>query len=37
MRRKPRNSRAGIFTRPVVTRMTVGGLWSAIVNPGLFA
>jgi Ca2+-transporting ATPase len=37
MRRKPRNSRAGIFTRPVVTLMTVGGLWSTIVNLSLFA
>jgi Ca2+-transporting ATPase len=37
MRRKPRNSRTGIFTRPVVTLMVVGGLWSAAVNVGLFA
>ena len=37
MRRKPRNPRAGIFTRPVVTLMAVGGLWSAAVNVGLFA
>jgi Ca2+-transporting ATPase len=37
MRRKPRKSRTGIFTRPVVTLMTVGGLWSALVNLGLFA
>jgi Ca2+-transporting ATPase len=36
MRRKPRNPRAGIFTRPVVTLMVVGGLWSAAVNLGLF-
>jgi Ca2+-transporting ATPase len=36
MRRKPRNPRAGIFTRPVVTLMTVGGLWSAFLNLGLF-
>ncbi|MDW8270067.1 MAG: HAD-IC family P-type ATPase, partial [Anaerolineae bacterium] len=36
MRRKPRNPRTGIFTRPVVTLMVVGGLWSAIVNLGLF-
>lgn len=37
MRRKPRNPRTGIFTRPVVTLMVVGGLWSAAVNLGLFA
>jgi Ca2+-transporting ATPase len=37
MRRRPRNPRTGIFTRPVITLMTVGGLWSALVNLGLFA
>jgi Ca2+-transporting ATPase len=37
MRRPPRNPRTGIFTRPVVTLMTVGGLWSTAVNLGLFA
>ena len=37
MRRKPRNPRTGIFIRPVVTVMMVGGLWSATVNLGLFA
>lgn len=37
MRRKPRNPRTGIFTRPVVIVMMVGGLWSAAVNLGLFA
>jgi Ca2+-transporting ATPase len=37
MRRKPRNPRTGIFTRPVITLMLVGGIWSAIVNLGLFA
>jgi Ca2+-transporting ATPase len=36
MRRKPRNPRTGIFTRPVVILMIVGGLWSAAVNLGLF-
>ncbi|MCX7669754.1 MAG: HAD-IC family P-type ATPase, partial [Anaerolineae bacterium] len=36
MRRKPRDPRTGIFTRPVVTLMTMGGLWSAIANLGLF-
>jgi Ca2+-transporting ATPase len=37
MLRKPRNPRAGIFTRPVVTLMLAGGLWSAAVNLCLFA
>jgi Ca2+-transporting ATPase len=37
MRRKPRNPRTGIFTRPVVTLMVVGGLWSTMVNLSLFA
>ncbi|MCI0646323.1 MAG: cation-translocating P-type ATPase [Chloroflexi bacterium] len=37
MHRKPRNPRTGIFTRPIVTLMVVGGLWSALVNLGLFA
>ena len=36
MRRKPRNPRTGIFTRPVVTLMSVGGIWSTIANLGLF-
>ena len=37
MRRKPRNHRTGIFTRPVITLMLVGGLWSTLVNLSLFA
>ena len=37
MRRKPRNPREGIFSRPVVFLMVVGGAWSAIANLGLFA
>ena len=37
MRRPPRSPRAGIFSRPVVFLMTVGGVWSAIANLGLFA
>jgi Ca2+-transporting ATPase len=37
MRRPPRASGQGIFTRPVVTLMTVGGIWSTLVNFGLFA
>jgi Ca2+-transporting ATPase len=32
MRRSPRNRRTGIFTRPVVILMLVGGLWSMTVN-----
>jgi Ca2+-transporting ATPase len=37
MRRKPRNPRAGIFTRPVVALVLIGGAWSAAVNLALFA
>ena len=37
MRRKPRHGRSGIFTRPVVTLMLVGGIWSMLCNLGLFA
>jgi Ca2+-transporting ATPase len=37
MQRPPRNPRSGIFTRPVVTLMVIGGLWSTIANIGLFA
>ena len=36
MQRPPRNRKKGIFTRPVVTLMVVGGLWSALVNLGIF-
>jgi len=36
MKRKPRNPRTGIFTRPVVSLMVAGGLWSTLVNLGLF-
>jgi Ca2+-transporting ATPase len=36
MKRKPRNPRTGIFTRPVVTLMVLGGIWSTLVNLGLF-
>jgi Ca2+-transporting ATPase len=36
MKRKPRNPRTGIFTRPVVTLMILGGIWSTMVNLGLF-
>jgi Ca2+-transporting ATPase len=37
MRRPPRSPRTGIFRRSVVTLMLIGGLWSAMVNLGLFA
>lgn len=37
MRRPPRDPRTGIFTRPVVILMLIGGLWSTVVNIGLFA
>jgi Ca2+-transporting ATPase len=36
MKRKPRDPRTGIFTRPVVILMALGGLWSTIINLGLF-
>jgi len=36
MQQPPRDPRRGIFTRPVVLLMLVGGIWSAIVNLGLF-
>ncbi len=36
MRRRPRNPRTGIFTRPVVFLMLLGGIWSTIVNMTLF-
>lgn len=36
MGRKPRNPRVGIFTRPVVTLMSVGGIWSTLANLSLF-
>jgi Ca2+-transporting ATPase len=36
MKRKPRNARTGIFTRPVVMLMVLGGIWSTIINLGLF-
>ncbi|MBK8147609.1 MAG: cation-translocating P-type ATPase [Acidobacteria bacterium] len=36
MSRKPRDPHRGIFTRPVVTLMLVGGVWSAAVNMFVF-
>jgi Ca2+-transporting ATPase len=35
MQRKPRNAQAGIFTRPVVLLMLVGGIWSTLINLGV--
>ena len=37
MERPPRDPHRGIFTRPVVTLMVIGGAWSSLVNLGLFA
>lgn len=37
MRRKPRDPRTGVFTRPVVALMLLGGVWSTIVNLCLFS
>jgi Ca2+-transporting ATPase len=36
MRRKPRDPRAGMFTRPLIVLLLTGGVWSAVVNIGLF-
>jgi Ca2+-transporting ATPase len=36
MRRRPRNRTTGIFTRPVVALIAVGGAWSALLTLGLF-
>jgi Ca2+-transporting ATPase len=36
MERRPRDPRHGIFTRAVVTQLVVSGIWSALVNVGLF-
>jgi Ca2+-transporting ATPase len=36
MRRSPRSRESGIFTRPVVTLIAVGGAWSALVTLALF-
>jgi Ca2+-transporting ATPase len=37
MRQAPRDPRKGIFSRPVVALMTLGGVWSTFANLGLFA
>ena len=36
MEQPPRNTGSGVFTRPVVTLMLVGGLWSSAANLALF-
>ena len=36
MRRPPRDPHTGIFTRPVVILMLLGGFWSTLVNVSLF-
>jgi len=36
MKRKPRNPRTGIFTRPVKYILGIAGLWSGFVNISLF-
>jgi Ca2+-transporting ATPase len=36
MQRQPRNPRSGIFSRPVISLMLVGGVWLALANLGLF-
>ncbi len=36
MKQKPRNPKTGIFTRPVVALMLIGGIWSTIINLSLF-
>ncbi len=37
MQRKPRDPKTGIFTRPVILLMAAGGIWSMVINLGLFA
>jgi Ca2+-transporting ATPase len=36
MRRPPRDPRSGVFTRPVITLMLIGGVWSMMANFVLF-
>jgi Ca2+-transporting ATPase len=36
MRRRPRDPRVGVFTRPLVVLLLAGGVWSAAVNVTLF-
>ncbi len=37
MQHKPRAPRASVFSRPLVVLLLIAGLWSGIVNLGLFA
>ena len=37
MRRKPRDPRAGVFTRPLVMTLLAGGVWTAAANLAIFA
>jgi len=37
MRRRPRDPRAGVFTRPLVVMLLAGGVWSALANLGLYS
>jgi Ca2+-transporting ATPase len=37
MQRRPRSPRSGVFTRPLVLLLLTGGVWSGVVNIGLFA
>lgn len=36
MKRKPRNPKEGVFTRPVIALMIIGGVWSAFLNLYMF-
>jgi Ca2+-transporting ATPase len=36
MKRKPRDPRTGIFTRPVIILMLLGGIWSTLINLGMY-
>jgi P-type Ca2+ transporter type 2C len=36
MRRNPHDPRAGVLTRPLIVLLLAGGVWSALVNVGLF-
>ena len=36
MREKPRRRGQGVFTKPVVILMAIGGIWSCLVNLGIF-
>jgi Ca2+-transporting ATPase len=37
MKRKPRDPRVGVFTRPLLIMLVTGGVWSAVANLSLFA